>query len=31
MILSMFRSARAVIVTNGLTLVLPGMSEPSMT
>lgn len=31
MIFSMFRSARAVIVTNGLTLVLPGISAPSMT
>lgn len=28
---SIFRSARAVMVTNGLTLVLPGISEPSMT
>lgn len=31
MILSMFRSASAVMVTNGLTLVLPGISAPSMT
>ncbi|CAM5323848.1 hypothetical protein SLAVM298S_03397 [Streptomyces lavendulae subsp. lavendulae] len=31
MIFSMFRSARAVIVTNGLTLVLPGISAPSIT
>lgn len=31
MIFSMFRSASAVMVTNGLTLVLPGISEPSMT
>ena len=31
MILSMLRSASAVMVTKGLTLVLPGISEPSMT
>lgn len=27
----MLRSASAVIVTNGLTPVLPGISEPSVT
>lgn len=31
MIFSILRSARAVMVTNGLTPMLPGMSEPSMT
>lgn len=31
MIVSMFRSASAVMVTKGFTLVLPGISEPSMT
>src|SRR5205823_6352511 len=30
MIFSMLRSASAVMVTNGLTLVLPGISEPSI-
>jgi len=30
MIFSMLRSASAVMVTNGLTRVLPGISEPSI-
>jgi hypothetical protein len=31
MMFSLFRSASAVIVTNGFTLVLPGISDPSIT